>query len=253
MIQLIKFIIVVLSLFICDLSQGGTIDPNTPDSKYVEYGKKFECVMKICGEYNNGTKFCASCVVINKHWIVTAAHVVEDSNIVLVKDEKGNEYPIDRAYIHSEFDNEKFGLNDIALCYSEKPIELDFYPDLYSAQDEVDKICAISGYGITGNFNSGCKISDGKRRGGANRIDRIEKHLLICSPSKRNENFVQLEFMIGSGDSGGGLFIDKKLAGINSCVMAADKSPNSSYGDESGHTRISDHKEWIESTIRTYD
>lgn len=253
MIQLIKSIIIILSLFISVQSQGGTIDPNTPDSKYIEYGKKFECVMKICGIYNDETKFCASCVVINKHWVLTAAHVVENSNIVLIKDEKGNEYPISRAYIHSEFDSEKFGLNDIALCYSEKPIELDFYPELYSEKNEEGKICAIGGYGITGNFLTGSRMSDGRRRGGANRIDRIENQLLICSPSRRNENFVQMEFMIGSGDSGGGLFIDKKLAGINSCVMAADKKPDSTYGDESGHTRISDHKEWIESTIRTYE
>jgi hypothetical protein len=59
----------------------------------------------------------------------------------------------------------------------------------------------------------------------------------------------ELEFLICSGDSGGGLFINKKLAGINSCVLAADKKPNSSYGDDAGHTRISKYVPWIKQKI----
>jgi secreted trypsin-like serine protease len=55
-----------------------------------------------------------------------------------------------------------------------------------------------------------------------------------------------LEFLIASGDSGGGLFIDNKLAGIHSCVMTVGKNPQSKYGEESGHTRISNFIEWIE-------
>jgi hypothetical protein len=58
-----------------------------------------------------------------------------------------------------------------------------------------------------------------------------------------------MEFLIASGDSGGGLFIDQKLAGINSCVMTTDGHTDSNHNDESGHTRISQHINWIESTI----
>jgi len=58
-----------------------------------------------------------------------------------------------------------------------------------------------------------------------------------------------MEFLIASGDSGGGLFIDKKLAGITSCVMTTDGNTDSNYNDERGHTRISQHINWIESTI----
>jgi hypothetical protein len=54
-----------------------------------------------------------------------------------------------------------------------------------------------------------------------------------------------LEFLIASGDSGGGLFIDGKLAGINSCIMAVNGSPKSDYRTESGHTRISINLDWI--------
>ena len=97
-----------------------------------------------------------------------------------------------------------------------------------------------------GTFESGVIKSDNKRRGGSNKIAYIDKQLLMCDIShKGSKNCTSLEFLIGSGDSGGGLFIDGKLAGINSCVVATDRRPNSSYTDESGHTRVSQFLEWI--------
>ena len=63
-------------------------------------------------------------------------------------------------------------------------------------------------------------------------------------------NHTELEFCAANGDSGGGLFIDNKLAGINSMVLAADKKTNSDYGDECTHTRISSYKSWIDSLIK---
>jgi hypothetical protein len=71
--------------------------------------------------------------------------------------------------------------------------------------------------------------------------------MLICSPSyPQDSNRTSLEFFIASGDSGGGLFIDSRLAGINSCVMAIDRSPKSKYNEQSGHTRIQKFISWIE-------
>ena len=109
----------------------------------------------------------------------------------------------------------------------------------------------MAGLGFTGTFNTGIERADGKKRAGSNFIDRIERKILICSPSKRNEKITELEYLIGSGDSGGGLFISNKLAGINSCVISSDKKTDSSYGDRSGHTRISVFKDWIIKTIET--
>jgi len=121
---------------------------------------------------------------------------------------------------------------------------LDFYPDLYETEDEVGKLCSISGYGFYGTFDTGAISSDENGRAGTNMIDYIDNDLLICSPS-RPDRTTELEFIIATGDSGGGLFIEGRLAGINSCVLARDNKPNSSYTDESGHTRISKYKEWI--------
>lgn len=229
-----------------DIAISGTIDPNTSDNKYIEYGKKFECVLKLCGVYKDGTLFCASAVAISDNWILTAAHVVENAKEAKVVDSNKQEYKIDDIYIHPKYDEMSLNGNDIAILHTSDPLKISYYPELYENEDEVGKICAMSGYGITGTFNTGSVRSDDKRRAGSNIIDEIENELLMCTPSRTvREGKTELEFLIASGDSGGGLFIDKKIAGINSCVFATDKKPNSSYTDSSGHTRISRHFKWI--------
>lgn len=241
-----KPILSLILFFFCLSASGGTIDPQTPDQKYVEYGSKFHCVLKICGKDKTDKPFCASAVAIKSHWILTAAHVVAECNscFVLVNDKK---VCVEKILYHEKYSENVFGEYDIALGYINDDIGLDFYPELYEKSDEAGKLCSISGFGITGSFISGIKYSDNKRRAGSNIIDGIDRKLLVCTPSRHNKT--ELEFIIGSGDSGGGLFIGNKLAGINSCVMAVDSKPDSTYGDESGHSRVSLYVDWINSTI----
>ena len=241
-----KLLSIVILFFIGTLNvYSGTIDPNTPDSKYIEYGQKFSYVGSLCGSYDNGDLFCASAVAIDDHHILTAAHVVDGAKICIFSLEEFP-YKISTIIIHKDFENKKYGHADIALCYSEKPFGLKFYPSLYDKSDEESKLVCVSGYGFTGNFLNGATKHDGKKRAGSNFIDRAENDLLICSPSKRRDkDFTSLEFLIASGDSGGGLFIDNKLAGINSCIIATASIPKSKYNEESGHTRISKFIEWI--------
>jgi hypothetical protein len=227
---------------------GGTRRPDCSDEKYLDYGAKFHFVGKICGKYKEGEQYCASAVAINPNWVLTAAHVVSNSETCYVtfKDKK---VKIIKLIPHKDYDENIFGTADIALGYAEDEFDLDFYPGLYENNDEVGKICSISGYGLIGTFETGTKLSDNKRRAGSNFIDYTENDLLICTPSRNHEKTTELEFLIGHGDSGGGLFIDGKLAGINSCVMAVDKKPNSTYSDESGHTRVSKFIDWVNLNI----
>lgn len=245
-----KSILACLCYFLISFAPAlsGTIHPLTPDSKHIEYGKNFHNVVRLCGIYEDSSLFCASAVVIHKNWIVTAAHVVNKSKICLVRNNDPDvSFVVTEIICHKDFDVDKFGVADIALGYVPMGIELNFYPELYEEQNEVGKVCSISGYGFTGNFITGAVKSDGLRRAGSNRIDSIEKDLLICLPS--NAQRTALEFIIASGDSGGGLFIANKLAGINSCILASDKNPNSSYTDEACHTRVSKYVPWIRETM----
>lgn len=245
---LIKNLLIPLFLLSSLISYAGTIDPSVPDEEYINYAKDFKYVYKICGTYKNGGLFCASAVAINSHWVVTAAHVVKDYQISFVhKEDKA--YLVRDVIVHEDFDDKKFGFGDIALVYVADNLGLDFYPELYTDGDEVGKICSISGYGFTGTFITGSIKSDDLQRAGSNHIDSVENDLLICSAIKGDKK-TSLEFLICSGDSGGGLFIGNKLAGINSCVFADDKKPNSNYGDQSGHTRVSKYAQWIKDRIQ---
>jgi hypothetical protein len=236
------FIIALIGYINC---YAGTIDPKINDQYYLDYGSKFKCVVSVCGTENSGQKYCASAVAIKPRWILTAAHVVKNAKTCQIKIDS-KQINVSTIISHKDFNDDSFGYYDIALGFVDEDMNLDFYPELYQESDEVGKVCGISGYGITGTFVTGAKISDGNKRAGSNIVNYIDKHLLICNLEDKNTS---MEFLIASGDSGGGLFIDKKLAGINSCVMTVGKNPNSSYNSESGHTRISKHLKWIQERI----
>jgi len=238
------FLLLVSTAF----SFAGTIDPSVPDQKYKDYGAKFESVVEIsgtcmCDERPEPHLFIASAVVIKPNWVLTAAHVVKRAKDVKIRVAE-RKYEISRIIVNENFDENDVGLHDIALGYCEESINISFYPKMYDKNDEVGKVVCMGGWGVTGNFSTDHRKSDGIRRAGSNIVDRTERNCLICSASGGKKT--ELEFMIASGDSGGGLFLDGKLAGINSFVSADDGKANSSYGDECGHTRISLYREWIE-------
>lgn len=246
--------LVVCAIFFSSLCHAGTIDPKVSDSKYIKYGSKYKCVLKIRGVYADSLNsvFAASCVLIDRYHILTAAHIVENS-ITQQVIFNNKAFPCAIVAIHAGYDNSVFGKNDIALARLQRPIDIDFYPELYTDRDEVGKICGISGWGISGNFDTGMKKEsfDNQRRAGSNIVADIENNILITRVNDIPKT--ELEFLIASGDSGGGLFIDKKIAGINSCVLSIDGKADSTYKDIGGHTRISDYIDWIKKTKNTID
>lgn len=242
---------------------GGTIDPNTPDSKYIEFGKSFPCVVRFVAPTKltiteNGKpkdvtgRMLASAIVIQPHWVLTAAHVLTDASGLptLVADDD-SQHLADHVFIHEKFKDEVMGYFDIALCHCPDAFSLEFYPALYAKDDEVGKAITIAGYGTTGTFYSGNTASDKYKRAGHNRIDTADRAVLVCTPSRRNR--FPLEFGITPGDSGGGMFIGNELAGINSFLMAVDGKPDGTYGDESAFTRVSLYADWVHDKIKKYE
>lgn len=269
--RLITFLILSLTFH---RALAGTIDPNTPDEKYLEFGKSFPAVVRlrtlVCNtdpeqietlslvpkpdsDIPPDVEFqVGSAVIIKPHWMLTAAHVVHGATVTVAETENKVSHVVDKVIIHHLFEDEKFGFHDIALCYSAKPFELPFYIPLYEDLDETGKAATIAGYGRKGTFHTGHVFDDNKKRAGHNRIDSSERTILICTPSVAHDRF-PLEFMIAPGDSGGGMFIGNKLAGINSFLMAVDKKPDGTYGDESAFTRVSLYTDWIKEQIEKHE
>lgn len=239
----------IATLLLGATSIAGTIDPGVPDQRYVEYGSKFKSVARIMCFDGEPTvnPYTASCVIVSKNHILTAAHVVEKSkNWVVVADE-GSQHKIVAMSIHplySSTDSSVRGRHDLAVGRTDDKFLLDTFPRLYEKNDEIRRFSTMVGFGLRGTFATGQTDCDGQRRAGTNIIDGIDDgDTLICSATR--DDMTELEFLIASGDSGGGLFIGDELAGIHSCVMAVRRRPNSSWGEESGHTRISSYLEWI--------
>lgn len=237
-------ILFLMLLIFCSNLSAGTIHPSKKDDQYVEYGKEYKHIVELnCREAEHKQLYSASAVIISPNWALTAAHVVKDMNIAVIVKEK-KEYNVNKIIWHKDFKEEVFGNNDIALLYTKDDFGMEFYPELYTESNEIGELAAVAGYGITGNFNTGAVRYDSKRRAGTNEVERIEENILVCSASRDNPSV--LEFLTASGDSGGGLFIKGKLAGINSIVFSENKSKtNSIYGNYSGHTRVSKYIDWI--------
>ena len=259
--RLAWYVFIVLTV---SLASAGTRDPDTPDEKYVEFGKKFENVQVFKGvidiqivDKDNAifTEQYGSCVIIKPHWVLTAAHMVTDDGkevkaVSVIKD--GKEYNLPYFIRHPEHDLNDDTKNDIALCYSEQEIPCKFYPELYRQADERNKLSTIAGYGWHGTFETGMTDLDGKKRGGHNRIDDVQENHLLCLPTKGPDKR-PLEFLITQGDSGGGLFIGNKLAGINSLLFVPDGVPDGTYTDIAAFTRISLVADWIDAEIEKYE
>lgn len=226
---------------------AGTIDPSVSDQKYIEYGSKHECVVSIFGKTKKDQTFFASAVVIRPRIILTAAHVIKDTSDSFIKF-KDKDIKIECAVYPNAFDEKDISKFDIAICLLEKPCDLDFYPELYSEDDELGKVCSISGFGMHGTYDKGITSYDGKKRAGANIVEEISDDMLFCTLSNQKTN---LELLASIGDSGGGLFINQKLAGINSIIWTKEKNGklDSNLLDGSGHTRISLHLDWLKKLI----
>jgi hypothetical protein len=50
---------------------------------------------------------------------------------------------------HKDYDYNKFGKHDLAVCLISGDIGLDWYPEMYDDQNEKGKLCSLSGFGAS--------------------------------------------------------------------------------------------------------
>lgn len=239
-----KYIIIIIALLLIgNIVYGGTRHRNVNDKDLIENGNLFDSIAQILVVKPDG-EYKASCVIISKDHILTSAHIVCNEsvdNIFIIHKQK--KYVVLKSYIPKEFCF-KFH-HDIAVLKILGFIDIK-YPELYKNKDEIGKIAYLGGYGAFGTGDGGYNSFDFMLRVGTNKVEYISGDMLMCDLSIKNHT--KYELITCPGDSGGGLFIDHKLAGVNSALFGSvsKEKPTGKYGQISGHTRISDYAEWIE-------
>jgi len=238
----------IVLLILIPTLYAGTRHGVVSDQSLLSNGNNYKCIVQIWIDKPDGT-YKASGVLISKDAVITSGHIlygekIDPEKITIIYLNK--KFKAVSYTVHKDFNYETN--NDLAIIKIFGFIEED-YPELYSRSDEVGKLAYLGGYGANGTGDVGYNNWDFKLRVGTNRIEYIHGDLLMCTLSKNN--ITKYEFITCPGDSGGGLFIDKKLAGINSSLFSAgpNDKPTGKYNNTSGHTRISQHIGWIKDNI----
>jgi hypothetical protein len=250
---------------------AGVIRDDVADSTYVKLAQKtpFKSVGKVTGT-TASTTFMASGVLIANHWVLTAAHVVDDATSVSVK--IGKQTFAASAWIaFPDWNGDLLAGYDVGLMYFDADISAatGIAPATrYRGSRDIGRLGTSVGFGMTGGGSTGATIEDGRKRAGRNKIDTVlmtegEMNRVLLSdfdgPEASNNSMGSataspLEFLISNGDSGGGLFAQfgekYYLIGIHSFGWGfLDGDLDSSYGDISGHTRIRAFNDWIDAVL----
>ena len=250
-----KFIFLIVCLVFCNIAISGTMRHDVPEQKFLDFGQKFFCTKKIIGvkqKENIKTYAIGTCVILNNNWIITCAHISEEEvdYLTVIVDDKS--YVLDQFIVNKDYDGEKMH-SDIALGYRAKGFGEVNGAELYKEKIKLSDYCALAGFGQHGSMATGVSGYDGKLRAGTNRVHSFFRQDMILINGSRDNSRTELEFLPNVGDSGGGLFIKGKLAGITSLVLSGGKGnekADSNYGDEGGFTQIYPHLEWINKYVK---
>lgn len=210
---------------------GGSLHPNFDDNLYIEYAYSMYIVKILIGN-----KFCSGVLLNNKN-ILTIKHAIEyESCEIYWNDQKQK---LNDIVFHKK--------EDLSILRTDINIEI---PNLNFYEDTglIGKECSIGGYGIKYQANKTSKriATDLIKRAGKNIIIWETDNYFEC---RMDEQGVDLEFIPTIGDSGGPVYIDNKLVGINKYVKSTDGLTDSSYGDVSGHIKVRKYLSWIDKVI----
>lgn len=260
--------------------RAGTIRADRSDTQYTALAGQplYDTVGKFTWTYS-GSSYLGSGVLIDRQWVLTAAHVVSDidaGNIATMTFMlHGTAYHAAETYYDPAWTGDVNAGHDIGLVRLDAPVTDVTPATLYTGSAENRLITTVVGYGSTGTGLTGAVQAAGTKRAGTNVIglgsalNSIpwsgggDDTLLVADfdapgttgdPTTNLAVATDLEYCAAPGDSGGAWFIDvagqQYLAGITSFLLSNPANPmQAMYGDIFGATRVSAYLDWIFSYI----